>query len=545
MRPEESRSVVEEVVRRVQADTLTACRGARPGALESLINDAVYHENERLRRSRDRSREANAERSFWRGAQHRLQRASEVDLIALLGDITRFHSEEIVGKFDPAVYRFTISTIPWIFTVALNTASPRRMLADLPRLPRIQHNLRIQGELDLVRRMDDLGTILLVPTHSSHLDSVTVGWSAFDVGLPPMTYGAGLNLFTNPVLSFFMHNLGSYRVDRKKKHELYKDVLKTYATVTLERGYDNLFFPGGTRSRNGAIERRLKLGLLGTGLTAFVNNLRRDKPKPNIYVIPCCVSYHLVLEAETLIEDYLKEEGKSRYIIEDDEASSPRKWWKFIRNLWQLHSEIVITYSRPLDPFGNPVDEEGRSLDRRGRTVDPRQFVLRHGDPVHDVQRDAEYTKDLGQAVVESYLRDNTALTTHVLATALLGLLRVRTGQSDVYRLLRLVRPAESFRLREQVYPVVAAVLDGVRRRAAAGRMRAADELARADAEAVTARALSHFATYHQEPVAVRSGADVVVRNKNLVLYYHGRISGYGLDDEAAAAAAAAGGGQS
>jgi glycerol-3-phosphate O-acyltransferase len=539
MRPEEARSVVEEVVRRVLADTLAASRHAPPGTLESLINDAVFHENERLRHDRDRSREAQAERSFWRGAQHRLQHASEVDLITLLGDITRRHADEIVGTFDPAVYKFTVSVVPWILTVALNTASPRRMLADLPELPKVRHNLVIQGELDLARKMDDLGTILLVPTHSSHLDSVTVGWSAFDVGLPPMTYGAGLNLFTNPVLSFFMHNLGSYRVDRKKKHELYKDVLKTYATATLERGYDNLFFPGGTRSRNGAIERRLKLGLLGTGLTAYVNNLRRDKPKPNVYVIPCTVNYHLVLEAETLIEDYLKEEGKNRYIIEDDEASSPRKWWKFVKNLWQLQSQIVITYSRPLDPFGNPVDDQGRSIDRRGRTVDPRQFVLHNGEPAHNAQRDAEYTKDLGRSVVDSFLRDNVALTTHALATALLGLLRVRTGQSDVYRLLRLARPGESFRLREQVYPVVAAVLDGLRRRAARGELRLADELDREDADAVTARALSHFSTYHQEPVAVRQGPELVVRNKNLVLYYHGRLSGYGLDDEAAAAAAA------
>ncbi len=538
MRPEEARSVVEEVVRRVQADTLASCRGAPPGALESLINDAVYHENERLRHERDKSGEAQAERGFWRHAQKRLQHASEVELIALLGDVVRLHANEIVGTFDPRVYRFTISVVPWILTVALNTAAPRRLLADLPSLPKVRHNLIIQGELDAARRMDDLGTILLVPTHSSHLDSVTVGWSASDVGLPPMTYGAGLNLFTNPVLSFFMHNLGSYRVDRRKKHELYKEVLKTYATVTLERGYDNLFFPGGTRSRNGAIERKLKLGLLGTGLTAYVNNLRREKPKPNVYVIPCTVNYHLVLEAETLIEDYLKEEGKNRYIIEDDEASSPRKWWKFVRNMWQLQSHIVITYSRPLDPFGNPVDEDGRSLDPRGRTVDPRQFVLRDGEPVHDAQRDAEYTKDLGRAVVDSYLRDNVALTTHVLATALLGLLRVRTGQADVYRMLRLARPAEPFRLREEVYPVVDAVLDGLRRRASRGILRVADGLEREDADAVTSRALRHFATYHQEPVAVRQGPELVVRNKNLVLYYHGRLSGYGLDDEAADAAA-------
>ena len=53
-----------------------------------------------------------------------------------------------------------------------------------------------------------------------------------------------------------MHNLGAYRVDRRLKHGLYKDVLKTYSCVLIERGYHSLFFPGGTRSRIGGVERR-------------------------------------------------------------------------------------------------------------------------------------------------------------------------------------------------------------------------------------------------------------------------------------------------
>ena len=51
-----------------------------------------------------------------------------------------------------------------------------------------------------------------------------------------------------------MHNLGAYTVDRRKRDPLYKRVLKEYATMTLELGYDYLFFPGGSRSRSGAIE---------------------------------------------------------------------------------------------------------------------------------------------------------------------------------------------------------------------------------------------------------------------------------------------------
>ena len=145
------------------------------------------------------------------------------------------------------------------------------------------------------------------------------------MGLPPVLYGAGLNLFSNPLLSFFMGNLGAYTVDRRKKNALYKEVLKEYATVTLENGYDNLFFPGGTRSRSGGVEQKLKLGLLGCGINAYLNNLRAGKPEGKIFVVPCTLNYHLVLEGETLIEDHLKDVGKSRYIIVDDEFSKPRR----------------------------------------------------------------------------------------------------------------------------------------------------------------------------------------------------------------------------
>ena len=113
-----------------------------------------------------------------------------------------------------------------------------------------------------------------------------------------------------------MQNLGAYKVDRKKKAALYKEVLKEYATCSIEMGYHNLFFPGGTRSRSGAVEARLKKGLLGTSVTAYANALKDGRPRPNVYIVPCTLSYKLVLEAETLIDDHLKAVGKSRFIYQ-------------------------------------------------------------------------------------------------------------------------------------------------------------------------------------------------------------------------------------
>ena len=113
-------------------------------------------------------------------------------------------------------------------------------------------------------------------------------------------------------------------------------MLKTYSSVMIERGYHSLFFPGGTRSRSGMVESRLKLGLAGTAIEAYARNAIRAEPRraPRpIFFVPVTINYALVLEAETLIDDYLKEAGKARYIIEDDEFSQLDRWLAFFRRL--------------------------------------------------------------------------------------------------------------------------------------------------------------------------------------------------------------------
>src|SRR5262249_15062050 len=160
------------------------------------------------------------------------------------------------------------------------------------------------GPLEHIRTCADRGTLIVVPTHLSNMDSVVLGWSLYIAGLPPCTYGAGKNLFTNPFISFFMHNLGAYRVDRRIQHGLYKDVLKTSSPVLIEHGYRSLFFPGGTRSRSGAVEKKLKLGLLSTALGAYAHAAAGGQPR-RVYIVPATINYAIVLEAETLIDDFL------------------------------------------------------------------------------------------------------------------------------------------------------------------------------------------------------------------------------------------------
>ena len=48
----------------------------------------------------------------------------------------------------------------------------------------------MQGEREHLRRLHEVGTLILAPTHVSNLDSVILGFASLQLGLPPVTYGA-------------------------------------------------------------------------------------------------------------------------------------------------------------------------------------------------------------------------------------------------------------------------------------------------------------------------------------------------------------------
>ena len=104
------------------------------------------------------------------------------------------------------------------FAPRIFVAPPRATLRNLPGsfdLTALDSRILVQGPREHIRRLSEIGTVVFVPTHLSNLDSVVFGFAIERAGLPPAVYGAGKNLFTNPVLSYFMHNLGAYRVDRR------------------------------------------------------------------------------------------------------------------------------------------------------------------------------------------------------------------------------------------------------------------------------------------------------------------------------------------
>ncbi|MBM4358871.1 MAG: 1-acyl-sn-glycerol-3-phosphate acyltransferase [Deltaproteobacteria bacterium] len=506
------------------------------------LNDAAYWEIRRLESSRrKRDQEELAE---WRGLARRLAKLSEFERRQHLRDLVTRYADDIAGNFDRRVFRASTRILPSLVTGLLSPGAlphhlrhPRELLS----LDALADKVIIQGDTAGLARLAEKGTLIFVPTHSSNMDSIVFGFALERAGLPPATYGAGKNLFTNPLLSFFMHNLGAYKVDRRLRFDLYKDCLKAYSCVLLERGYHSLFFPGGTRSRSGAVEAKLKLGLAGTGVESYVRTLLAGTER-RVYFVPATINYLITLEAETLIADYLSEAGKARYIIEDDESTRLGRVIAFVRKAFTMRGSVVIRFGDALDPFGNRVDAEGRSLDGRGRAIDTSSFVRDvAGEVVSNPDRDAQYTRELAQALVTAYRANTVVSSTNLVAAACFEHLRSLAPGADLFTVLR---------LRDQTIPrddlarSVLAKRDALKALEARGEVVLSDQVRDTSGGDIVAQAMSAFFGFHTNPVIEAQEDGIALRDPKLLLYYQNRLIRHGLafDPETRGRAGAAGG---
>ncbi|MEZ4325713.1 MAG: 1-acyl-sn-glycerol-3-phosphate acyltransferase [Polyangiales bacterium] len=504
--------IIHEVVSRVAGK-----HDRDPRSVELMLNDAALHEVRRLTSQRDE--ETRESLGFWKGISRGIARMSDADKQRILSTIAERMARDVAGNFDPRVFEMATAAGPKLLSAIMQ---PSRVPRDLTSgSSAVDELLTVEGDVSHLRRLQAHGTLVYVPTHSSNLDSIVLAQALERKGLAPVVYGAGKNLFTNPIIAFGMHNLGAYRVDRRVRAHLYKDVLKAYASVMVERGYHSLFFPGGTRSRSGLIEQRLKLGLLGSAVEAFSRNQVQGIDR-RVYIVPTTINYALVLEAETLVEDWLKEEGQARFIITDDEFSRIERWYDFFRRLRDQRAACVIRFGAPLDPFGNPVDEEGRSLSPNGRVIDPGSYVLRQGEPTLDAARDQAYTRELGDVLSARFLSDTVLMTTNVVAHALFRHFVRETPSVDLFSRLRLRGDItiERALLQREVEQVRAGLVQLEQR----GVVRVSQMVRTSDAEALITRALRVWLGYHKRIAAREVGQYVSAEDPTLLIYYQNRV---------------------
>ena len=449
----------------------------------------------------------------------------------LLREIIHRYATEITGNFKRTSYRMARSMVTFWFARLLNASRVKRFGSFWSNELTLQDKIHITGETELLRKLARIGTIIMVPTHFSNLDSVLIGYVIHSLGLPPFIYGAGLNLFNIDLFAYFMNSLGAYKVDRRKKNLPYLETLKSYSTQAILKGCHSLFFPGGTRSRSGKIEKSLKLGLLGTAIEAqrllFQRNPENMSNK--IFIVPVVLNYNFVLEAPSLVNDYLKKQGQERYYIENDEYSTSYKIIKFLFSFFTKGSDISVSLGNPMDLFGNKVDENGYSIDKRERKVNTRDYFMSNGEISHDYQREMEYTRSLSEHIVEKFHKLNQVFHSHLVAYVAFKLIQQKYYKLDLFSLLRL--PEEDLiidyeyfkqnflRLREVIY-----------------NMSDKDELQVApnltgEADEVIENGIQNVGMYHTSRAILKNGdGDITTQDLNILYYYHNRLDGYGLE---------------
>jgi len=526
---------VKELVRE-SIENIKETLGNNPTALKDELARTLYSERIRLTQTPWKA-DGPDEKDFWSTVKKDMVRinAGHENPHAfghedLVNRIVNRYAQEIAGVFDVNAYGFAKGFITFMFSRLLNASQGK----GLSRFWASRHNLHdrihLVGEIDHVRELAQKGTVIIVPTHSSNLDSMLIGWAIQSIGLPPVLYGAGLNLFGIKIMAWFMNRLGAYKVDRRKKNLLYLETLKMYSELSLRKGCNGLFFPGGTRARDGKLEKRVKLGLLGTALQAqrmnFIDN--GDEAK-KLFVVPVTINYNFVLEAQSLIDQHLKRSGQELYYVENDDFSTSSKMLRFIYKFFTASSEMSVRFGRPMDLFGNRVDEQGNSFDPHGNEVDIKKYFYSNGKITKDIQRDSEYTRMLGNMIVDSYHREAVVFSSQILAYAGFRVIKARYSKMDLYGLMRL--PSEDLVIKpKELMDTVDKLVIRLREMHANGEVQLEKEVVEGSLSSIMKKGIANLGIYHAKlPLMYNAEGDFQSEDVKILYFYHNRLEGYEL----------------
>lgn len=523
-------------IRDIEAATFERLNEKKFQDVVDMIVKTIYQERIRIKESPWKVDPPN-ERSFWNKISKRLitksldrkDEEAQAEAADILRKIIHRYSEEIVGTFNIPTFRFAQRFLTVLFNRLFNAAVDKSIASLWRGRRQLYERLNVVGDVETVRHLFRHGTVVVVPTHSSNLDSILVGYAMDQImGLPSFSYGAGLNLYNFGPAAYFMNRLGAYRVDRRKKNAIYLETLKTMSKLSIQRGVNNLFFPGGTRARSGELENDLKMGLLGTAVEAQRALCQQGEDR-KVFIVPIVISYHFVLEAPFLIEQYLRYIGKENYLRLRDDSYSVRSWFRFIWRFFSTTSDITLSVGKPMDVLGNYVDASGRSFDRFGNEIQIGEYFMADGRVNEDRQRESEYTKLLAERIVERYAVENVVLSSQLVAFAVFEMLQHQNPKLDIFGLLRL--PPDDYlfpfgAVTEVVEQMQAKLLEWEQD----DKIKLAPEM-HLSAPEIVRHGVRKLGLFHREkPLSFVKGEGIVSSNFRVLYFYHNRLKNYGLD---------------
>lgn len=522
--------VVQKVIEKLRIEFPTTKK------LHEELASTLYQERIRISTSRWKS-DPEDEKDFWNKIKSELikiqkdkdwEASDRTQTESILKKILKRYANEIVGNFEPRVFKTVQKFLPYIFSFFLNSKISNYFTSFWSKKKPFYEKFKITGDFDLIRNLSKKGTIVVVPTHFSNTDSPIIGWALNSIGLEAVTYGAGINLFGTQPLSFLMGNLGAYKIDRRKKNKIYLEILKTYSQIAIQKGTPSLFFPGGTRSRSGSLESKLKLGLLSTAVEAQQENFIQDGKK--IFIVPVVINYHFNVEASSLVQQHLKEEGKEKFVSENFEYSSTYKILKFIKQISTSNTELVISFGKPMDALGHNVDMEGQSISPSGKSFDIKGYYEIENKIVRDEQRNFEYTKILGGKIVESFRKYNTVLSSPLVCFVLFQMIQKKHRKLSFFELLLLPKDDRIIDFNEYInnLRIIKEKLIEFKEQE---KLLLSETIESEDLEAILKNGIENVNLFSSKKIIfLDSEGNLNSEDLKLLYFYHNRLKGYGLE---------------
>ncbi len=458
---------------------------------------------------------------FWERMEHAMQNKENSG--QLLTAILIRYADEIRSSFSVRQYYFMVKMARYALYALLKPSFLCLRSSLIPwksKCKSLEDRLYVTGALDAIRSLAQKGTIVLVPTHSSNWDSVVIGLVMQRLGLPPLSWGTGLNLFNSRGFRYVFNALGTYKVDRRKKNIPYLEIQKAYVRLTLEWGCHTLFYPGGTRTRSGAIEKTLKLGFLSTPFSAQAHLFQKEgSHAKKLFIVPVVLNYHCVLEADQLIQELVSGHVATPVNTHSDCCSTQLLCG---RNLLLKESELFVKIGTPLDVMGHDVDAEGRSYDVEGKEVDL-YAAFQKIETAASANPSNVHAKTLSQKIVDAYYRIHPVVSSHLIAFVAYELAQ-KTAHCSMHHTGVLLKNKLFMNALSKVYRALSVLYTNKE-------IDFTPIVQHGQLNLIFEDGLAKLGIYHaKQPLVRTKNGDVLIQNMGTLLYYHNRLTGYELE---------------
>jgi glycerol-3-phosphate O-acyltransferase len=207
-----------------------------------------------------------------------------------------------------------------------------------------------QEGIERLRELAKEGTLVLLPSHKSHMDYVLLAWILYRHKLPMPVIAAGDNLNFLPV-GPILRRAGAFFIRRKFSGDrLYSAVVDAYVRRLLKDGSPLEFFLEGGRSRTGKLLPP-KLGLLSLVVDAALG-----VPTRTTWFCPISIGYERFVEEKAFVR----------------ELSGGEKQKESVRGFVRSFDALVGRYGRLSVQFGRPLSlaDVLRDIDEKSQEKD-------------------------------------------------------------------------------------------------------------------------------------------------------------------------------